>query len=73
MPEDLEFKDCDTAAVFAEVGRKTETQEARSLWNRLLPELKRNGVDGAVSYLEGEFDRIGEQLERELARLTDDQ
>jgi hypothetical protein len=73
MPEDLEFKDCDTAAVFAEVGRKTETEEARSLWNRLLPEIMRNGVDGAVSYLDGEFDRIGEQIERELVRLAADQ
>jgi hypothetical protein len=72
MPEDLEFKDCDTAAVFAEVDRKTETQEARSLWNRLLPEIRRNGVDGAMSYLEGEFDRIGERLEWELARLNAD-
>jgi hypothetical protein len=73
MAEELKFKDCDTAAVFAEVRPKTETQEARSLWNRLLPEIERNGVDGAVSYLEGEFDRIGEQLDRELARLAADQ
>jgi hypothetical protein len=73
MAKQLKFKDCDTAAVFAEVGRKTETQEARSLWNRLLPEIERNGVDGAVSYLEGEFDRIEEQLDRELARLAADQ
>jgi hypothetical protein len=61
MPDELEFKDCDTATVFAEVRRETETQEARSLWNRLLGEIERNGVDGAVTYLEGEFDRIGEQ------------
>ena len=73
MAEEPKFKNCDTAAVFAEVGRKTETQEARSLWNRLLPEIKRNGVDGAVSYLEGEFDHIGEQLEQELVRLAADQ
>ena len=70
MPEEVKFKNCDRAAVFAEVRRKTETQEARSLWNRLLPEMERNGVDGAVSYLEGEFDRIGERLEQELARLA---
>ncbi len=37
MAEELEFENCDTATVFAEVRRKTETQEARSLWNRLLP------------------------------------
>jgi hypothetical protein len=73
MADGLEFENCDTATVFAEVGRKTETQEAQSLWNRLLPEMERYGVGGAVSYLEGEFDRVGEQLGRELARLAADQ
>jgi hypothetical protein len=59
-----------TRRPFAEVRRKTETEEARSLWNRLLPEIERNGISGAVTYLEGEFDRIGEQLDRELARIA---
>jgi hypothetical protein len=31
MAEELEFKNCDTAAVFAEVRRKTESQETNNL------------------------------------------
>lgn len=73
MAKELEFKNCDTATVFAEVRRKTVSEEARSLWNRLLPEIARDGIDGAATYLEGEFDRLAEQLHRELARLAADQ
>lgn len=73
MTELTEFKDTDAATVFGEVSKNTETEEARSLWNWLLSEMQRKGVDGAVSYLEGEFQRIGDNLNRELARLEADQ
>jgi hypothetical protein len=69
----MEFKGCDAATVFEEVRKNTGTQEARSLWNRLLQEMERAGVDGALSYLEVEFQRISENLERELVRLEADQ
>jgi hypothetical protein len=68
-----EFKDTDAATVFDEVSKKTETDEARSLWDRLLSELERKGVNGAASYLESEFKRIGDDLNRELMRLRADQ
>jgi hypothetical protein len=67
------FKDTDTATVFDEVSKRTETEEARSLWDRLLSELERKGVSGAASYLESEFQRIGGDLNNELARLEADQ
>ena len=73
MSERIEFKDCDTATVFEEVRKGTGTAEARSLWNRLLQEIDRKNVDGALSYLEGEFQRIAENLDRELTRLEADQ
>lgn len=67
------FKDTDAATVFDEVSKKTETEEAQSLWVKLLAELGRKGVSGAVSYLESEFQRIGDDLDREIARLTAEQ
>ena len=73
MTEVMEFKDTDAATVFEEVRRNTETEEARSLWDRLLSEMQRKSVDSAVSYLEVEFQRIGDNLDRELARLEAEQ
>jgi hypothetical protein len=39
------FKDTDAATVFDEVSKRTESEEARSLWDRLLSELERKGVN----------------------------
>jgi hypothetical protein len=69
MPDPIEFNHCDTETVFKEVRTAAVTTEARSLWDKLESEINRNGVDGAVSYLEGELRRIEETLTRELARL----
>lgn len=73
MPDPLEFKDCDTAAVFAEVSGKLESPETRALWKRVEREFKGKGGDGALSYLKAELQRLGEQLDRELARLNTEQ
>jgi hypothetical protein len=73
MSDIATFKDCDSATVFDQVRKRASTQEARSLWNRLLQELERNGVDGAANYLDVEFRRMAENLERELTRLEVDQ
>jgi hypothetical protein len=66
---DASFKDTDAATVFDEVSKRAETEETQSLWDKLLTEVERKGVGGAVSYLESEFQRIGDDLNREIARL----
>jgi hypothetical protein len=63
------FQNCDAEAVFEAVKSKVHSSEARSLWGRMREEIKRAGVDGAVSYIEGEFARLREDLKHEIARL----
>ncbi len=63
------FDGCDAETVFGEVAKKVQSTEARTLWYKMLEEIKRNGVDGAVSYLEAEFTQIKEELCREIDRL----
>lgn len=72
MAEDAEFRGCDATTVFAEVTSGTDSEEAESLWSRLLEEMAKHRVDGAVGYLEAEFQRLTEILDRELKRLEDD-
>jgi hypothetical protein len=64
------FKDCDAETVFDAVKSKVHSSEARSLWGRMREEIKRAGIDGAVSYAEGEFARLREKIDHEIARLT---
>jgi hypothetical protein len=73
MPHDVEFQGCDAASVFAEVSSAVESEEAQSLWDRLLQEMEKRRVDGAVSYLENEFQRLAESLNVELIRLETEQ
>ena len=72
-PRDLKFRHCDAASVFAEVSRAAQSEEAQSLWDRLLQEMKRHHVDGAANYLENEFKSLAESLDRELTRLETEQ
>jgi len=69
MPDDPGFKGCDSATVFAEVSSSAESEETQSLWQRLLQEMEKQRVDGAISYLATEFQQLGERLNRELIRL----
>ena len=69
MPRDVQFEGCDAATVFAEVGSAINSEEMQSLWDRLLGEMGKDRVDGAVSYLSDEFQRLAENLDRELNRL----
>lgn len=74
MPlHDVEFRGCDAATVFAEVSTAAESEEAQSLWDRLLQEMGKHRVDGAVSYLVAEFEGLAESLNRELTRLETEQ
>lgn len=69
MTEALQFQGCDSETVFREVSAKARSAEARTLWARMLGELQRNGVDGATSFLEAEFDQIRDDLKAEIQRL----
>jgi hypothetical protein len=69
MTPDAEFPRCDAASVFADVSIATQSEEAQSLWSRLLEEMEQHRVNGAVSYLVHEFQRLAERLDRELTRL----
>lgn len=69
MSETLQFKGCDSETVFSDVTANARSVEARKLWVRTFDELKRNGVDGAVGYLEEEFNRIRDDLRAEIQRL----
>jgi hypothetical protein len=73
MSAEVEFKDCDTTKVFDDVSRNCDSDETRSLWNRLIQEMSAKKVDGAESYLAAEFQRLRENLEQELDRLEADQ
>ena len=72
MPQDVEFRGCDAATVFAEVSSAAESEETQSLWDRLLEEMAKHRVDGAASYLEAEFQRLAASLDRELTRLENE-
>lgn len=72
MPNLDIFDGCDSETVFDGVRKSANTSEARALWSRMQQEMKRKGVDGAISYLEAEFTRITEHLRRELPRLDTD-
>lgn len=69
MKDIPDFGGCDATTVFEDVLQSTVSDESRSLWQRLLVEMQRKGVDGALSYLEAEVARIGENLDRELTGL----
>lgn len=69
MPHDAKFEGCDTTTVFAEVSEAAESDEAQSLWERLLQEMDKRRVEGAISYLATELQQLGERLNRELTRL----
>jgi hypothetical protein len=73
MPHDVEFQGCDAASVFAEVSSAAESEEAQSLWDRLLQEMEKHRVDGAINYLVTEFQGLAENLDRELIRLETEQ
>lgn len=62
------FGDCDAEHVFREVTKKAKSQEVRALWKRLQSEIKRQGVGAAVTYVEGEFDRLRQDFISELER-----
>lgn len=62
------FKTCDAKTVFAEVGKRVDTPELRALWQRLHDELKRTDVGAAITYLEGEFERLEQEFTREIDR-----
>jgi hypothetical protein len=70
MPDLDVFNGCDSETVFDGDRTQANSSEARALWSRMQQEMRRNGVDGAISYLEAEFTRITEHLRRELARLN---
>jgi hypothetical protein len=63
------FEGCDAETVFSKIVTKVQSTEARTLWGKLLEEIKRNGVNGAVSYLETEFTQVKEDIRREIDRL----
>lgn len=63
---DPKFQNCNSEAVFRAVQSKVKSEEARALWGRMWSEIQRAGVSGAISYLEGEFTRAEEELDREL-------
>jgi hypothetical protein len=67
------FKGCDSRTVFDEVRSKLTSAKERTLWGSMRQEMIRGGVNGATSYLEGEFARISAQLRREIDRLKVDQ
>lgn len=69
MPDQLRFDGCDSETVFRNVTAKAQSPEARTLWGRMLTELRRNGVDGSISFLEGEFSQLEADLTAELQRL----
>lgn len=68
MPEEISLPGCDSDSVFADVTRRAQSPATRTLWSRLREEMRRAGVSGAASYLEGEFTRLNEELEAELKR-----
>jgi hypothetical protein len=69
MPHDVKFEGCDAATVFAEVSNAAQSEETQSLWDCLLQEMEKDRVEGAVNYLEGEFERLAQRPDRELTRL----
>lgn len=68
MEELPPFKDCDAEHVFGEVAKMADSPELRALWQRLHAELKRKGVGAALTYVEGEFDRLRQEFANELVR-----
>ena len=71
MPKDFQFEHCNVEQVFAEVGKQVQSSEVRTLWGCMQEEMERRGVGAAVTYLEGEFTRLNEELTREIQRIKD--
>jgi len=69
MPDPSPFEGCDSETVFDQVTKGVTSAEVRTLWTRMLQEIRRNSLAAAVSYLESEFDRTRSDLLRELDRL----
>lgn len=69
MAEINGFEGCDSEHVFAEVERTIQSSEIRTLWRRLQEEMDRKATGAAITYLEGEFQRIRESLNQEMKRL----
>jgi hypothetical protein len=69
MPDALPFEGCDSETVFDQVTKGVPSAEVRTLWTRMLQEIRRNRPAAAVSYLGSEFGRTRADLLRELDRL----
>lgn len=66
---DSKFNGCDAEAVLNYVNSHMRSVELASLWERMCQEIKRNGSDGAISYLRAEFARIKKILEKEIDKV----
>ncbi len=62
------FAECDSEHVFQEVSKEAATQQVQALWKRLQAEVKRQGVGAAITYVDGEFDRLRNEFTSELDR-----
>lgn len=70
MTEGFPFEQCDADFVFGEVAKRLQSPESSALWSRMRSEMERNGVGGAISYLESEFTRLREKFQQEIERAT---
>lgn len=70
MAESFPTEQCDAESVFGEVAKRLHEPESIALWMRMRSEMERNGVPGAISYLESEYTRLREHFEQELNRAA---
>jgi hypothetical protein len=68
-----DFKGSDSRTVFSTVRSNLKNAKERTLWSSMRQEIDRSGVNGAISYLEGEFARVSAQLRREIDRIKAEQ
>jgi hypothetical protein len=68
-----DFEGCDSNTVFRAVRSNLANAKERTLWGSMRQEIDRSGVNGAISYLEGELTRVSAQLRHEIDRLKTEQ
>lgn len=70
LPGNL-FEDCDSTYVFAEVRRRLDSGEKRSLWRRIESEMEQGGVASAVNYLEASFKELTQSVTENVSRFRE--
>jgi len=64
------FENCDSTYVFAQVGKRLQSGETRSLWRRIESEMQ-GGIGAVETYLRSSFEELVQQIRENMSHFAE--